>query len=337
MTGSWSPIDLRPYVTGEQPERTPALLARTDGQALLYPGTVHMVAAEPESGKSWLSLVAILEQLRAGHRAVLLDFEDTPGNTVARLLAIGGHPDDVINRLVYVRPDGPLDEAAEGNLDAILDLEPTLVILDGITDAMGTCGLDLGSNTDVATFLAQLVRPIAAAGPATVLLDHVVKSKESRGRYALGAQHKLAGVQVSLTLEVRQVFGRGRVGRSAIRVAKDRPGHLRGLARDGVDLGELVLDARDPDRVNASIEPVSSASRANYNRPTYLMARVSDLLASEPEGVTGRQIEARVTGKGEHIRHAVTVLLAEGHVEVVDGPRNAKVHRLVTPYVEADE
>ena len=46
------------------------------------------------------------------------------------------------------------------------------------------------------------IRPIAAAGAAVVLIDHVAKDKEKRGRYAIGAQHKLAGVAVAYGIEV---------------------------------------------------------------------------------------------------------------------------------------
>ncbi len=50
-------------------------------------------------------------------------------------------------------------------------------------------------NTDVARFGQMLPRWLAERGPATVALNHVTKDRENRGRYAIGAVHKLNGLR----------------------------------------------------------------------------------------------------------------------------------------------
>lgn len=333
-TSTWWPVSLRELLSGQRRASPPTVLTRDDGTALWYPGKVHSLAAEPEAGKSWLALHASAQQLAAGRHAVYLDFEDGPETAVERLLALGAHPEAIEERFHFIAPEGALDDEGQVALDVVLDQEPALVTIDGVTEAMGLLGLDLGSNADVARFMAGLVRPIVLAGPATVLLDHVVKSRENRHRYALGAGHKLAAVDVALTLEALTPFGRDRHGKSRLEVVKDRPGHLRAIARGGKLLGEFHLDARDG-ATEAWVDTPSPEASGPF-RPTHLMAKVSDLLEQYPEGLSGAGIESLVHGKAQHIRAAITVLIHERHVTVHSGPRGAKVHKLEEPFNETD-
>ena len=86
-------------------------------------------------------------------------------------------------------------------------------MIDGVTEALALEGLDMASNQDVAELL-QPARRGRSHGPAPPCcsIDHVTKDREARGRYAIGAQHKLAGVDVAYRLDVVQPFGRGREG-----------------------------------------------------------------------------------------------------------------------------
>lgn len=73
---------------------------------------------------------------------------------------------------------------------------------------MALHGMEMTDNTDVAKFGKLLPRQIAAAGPAVVSLDHVVKNREARSRYAIGGVHKMNGLNgAAYTLENRQPFG----------------------------------------------------------------------------------------------------------------------------------
>src|SRR5665811_288715 len=49
---SWLPVDLSTYLDGSHKPVVPTLLARTDGVCLLYPGLIHSLHGESESGKS---------------------------------------------------------------------------------------------------------------------------------------------------------------------------------------------------------------------------------------------------------------------------------------------
>jgi hypothetical protein len=63
----WAPVDLDPVLAGGEIDPPPALLARNDGRFLLYDHAVHTISGEPSSGKTWLTLIACVQQLELGH------------------------------------------------------------------------------------------------------------------------------------------------------------------------------------------------------------------------------------------------------------------------------
>src|SRR5687768_6675613 len=86
-------------------------------------------------------------------------------------------------------------------------------------------------------------------GAAVLMLDHVTKSREGRGRFAFGSQHKLASGDVGFLLEARQPAGIGRTGRTSILISKDRHGALRQKGSPGRDMlswyADLVLEGSE--------------------------------------------------------------------------------------------
>jgi hypothetical protein len=62
---------------------------------------------------------------------------------------------------------------------------------------------------------------------AVVCVDHVAKHT-NRGRFALGGQHKMAGLsRAAHIMEMEQPFAIGQCGVANVRVGKDRPGRVR--------------------------------------------------------------------------------------------------------------
>jgi hypothetical protein len=216
------------------------MLTRADGEQLLYAGKIHSVAGEPESGKGWFALRCLDERLAAGEHVLYIDFEDEAHTVVGRLLALGVDPERIRSHFHYVRPDEPLSDAGRAEIERVLiERKPTLAVIDGLTDALAIHGVDLRDNTEVANWMRALPCTLRDGGAAVVINDHVVKDSDSRGRWAIGAQHKLAKVDVSYHLRVQEPLGRGLTGRVLIRVEKDRPGHVRQLAA-GRTVAELV-------------------------------------------------------------------------------------------------
>lgn len=326
----WQPVDLAPVLDGSWRPPQPTVGRRTDGRGLFYPGKAHTLASESEAGKTWLALAAALDVLGAGGQVLYVDFEDDEGGVVGRLLALQATPPTVAERFHYLRPTEPLGAGVHRDdlAGLVAATRPALAILDGITEAMTLHGLDPLKNNEAATFGRILPRPLAAAGAAVVCLDHVTKDREGRGRYALGAAHKLNGLDgAAYLLDNRQPFGVGITGRSTLRIAKDRPGQLRrhGLPGSGGThwYGDLVLNSHAEDFAEVTIEPPSD--RADDFRPTVLMQRVAEAL-DQHGPLAQRRLCAAVTGKTPSIRQALDCLILDGYVS------EQTPHRLLKPY-----
>lgn len=337
---SWRPVDLRPVLDGTYRPPQPTVGARDDDVGLFYPGRVHSIASESEGGKTWLALHASMTELSRARGVIYLDFEDDEGGVVGRLLHLGTSRERIRDHFAYIRPSDDIRKAANGRdlAQALGDLRPSLVVIDGITEAMTLHGLELKDNGDVARFGTLLPRRIADRGPAAVALDHVTKDRDGRGRYAIGGVHKLNGVNgAAYLLENRSAFGIGITGRSTLFVAKDRPAQLRQHAfRAGAGMhwfADLVLESVVVDGtplLNSSLcvpEPQTEGFR-----PTVLMARVSEAIAKAARPLSMTEIRDCVTGKNADVRTAVAALVDDGYLAVESGARGAQMHSLVKPY-----
>jgi hypothetical protein len=300
--GGWELADLVPILAGKTAEQAPSMLLRTDSKGLVYPGKVHVIAGEPEAGKGLLALAGCAERMGLGEHVLHLDFEDTPETAVARLRALGV-PDPLIYGLFhYASPQDPL----QGDIRQLVPPGTTLAVVDGVTEAMTLHGLKMLDNTDVATFLALLARPMAAAGAAVLLLDHVSRDREARGRGAIGAQHKLAGVDVSYMLDIVRPFGRGLEGLSRLTVTKDRPGFIRATSAGRKLAADLELYSENED-LAVLLKPIS------FDEPdplglTPAGRRVLNALPSAHPGSSPQEIGDRVVEQGwEAGLHRVTI------------------------------
>ena len=186
-----------------------------------------------------------------------LDFEDDAHSVVGdRLVATMGVTDDVVvGQFAYFNPDGPVTDAV---IDHLLSLEgdpPSLVVIDGVTEALAASGLSSNSSEEVATF-QRLPSALAQAGAAVVLIDHLPKDAWVTEMNPIGSQHKRSGISVLYRVLPVEDFGRGRAGRAVVRECKDRPGHVKRLGvavpfpgRTELDrvVAEFVIDDSDDD------------------------------------------------------------------------------------------
>jgi hypothetical protein len=328
---TWAAVPLEGIIAGTDTDEPPTILWRNDGHALLYPGRVHALFGEPEACKGWIVVAASAQQLTAGHRVLYVDFEDTAASVVGRLLALGTDPGAVLDRFIYVRPEEPIDERHRHELERAA-ADASLAILDGVTEALALQGLDLASNSDIATWLELLPRPLARMGAAVLMIDHVVKDRENRGRYAIGAQHKLAGVDCAYSVQVITPFGRGRDGRVKIIVTKDRPGHVRGIADEG-RVADVRLTSLTDGAVIVALE--TGEARTGSFRPTTLMERVSRAIEAAP-GLTKRALRQAVKGKDSAKDLALEILISEGHIDARRDSQATRHHSL-KPYRASDE
>ncbi|MFD3929562.1 DNA primase [Streptomyces sp. NPDC058614] len=339
---TWAPQDLASVLDGSYQPPQPTVGRRDDHVGLFYPGRMNSVASESEAGKTWLALIASLQEINDGNHVLYLDFEDDAGGVVGRLLCLGANPADILERFHYIRPENSPSSIDLIDLASVLEHNPTLAIVDGVTEGMSLFGLELKDNTDVAKFGRTLLRPMANSGAAVVTLDHVVKSSENRGRYSIGGVHKLNGLNgVMYMLENRRPFGVGVTGKSTIRVAKDRPGQIRknGLPHSsGMHwYADLVVKSESAEFAEAHLyapmvrDEEDREADEDQKRINGIKRKVLDALGKAGVPLTGKGIEDRVVGKAADIRRAVADLVDSGQIAAQPGPRNATLHSLSKP------
>jgi hypothetical protein len=353
---SWQPVALGPYLDGTiQPVR-PAEWWRSDGVGLLYPGLVHSVYGESESGKSLLMqhlAAQIISDPKNPRPVLYVDFESDPASVIERLRMFGAQPDDIARWFAYVRPEVDPDHAFSNRAaeqDAYGQLLATrwaLVIIDGVGEALTVYGKSDIDNGEVRQWSRQLPQPLAErTGAPVVLIDHLGKNTETRGRHAIGAQAKLATISgAAYMVEPLAPIGRGLRGILAIRLTKDRPGWVKahgGTWRKGdrsqvVALADIDATQRD-DLTMVTIGPPDDhvGDPARPFRPTQLMEKVSQHVEEAP-GTSRSQITAAVQGKAQAARAAIDLLQAEGYIKAALGPRNAQQYSSVRPYRQRDD
>ena len=137
-----------------------------------------------ETGKSWFAIACVVAELTKGNRVIYVHFEEAdPADTIERLQALRV-PDQGSSTVHFRRPNEPVDQAA---LAVLLDPAPTLVVLDGVNEAMYLHGWSVNDTDGAAAYRRHLVRPCTPVGAAVLSADHVVKDQDKRGRNALGA------------------------------------------------------------------------------------------------------------------------------------------------------
>jgi hypothetical protein len=301
-THSWRPVDL--VASGLQPTEPPSI------GNLVYPGLRHLVSGEPEACKTWIALVLCAEEILAGRTALWLDFEMGRRQMYERLTALGLVDEQIQHGFVYLEPDEPLRDDLRAEFEAqVAVTQPSLAVIDSNTPAHGLHDLDPIKGTDVEAFQRILVAPLRAHGAAVLQLDHLTKSKENRGRYAIGSERKLSVCDVHLTLEtIGSPFARGRTSRIKIGVHKDRPGHLP--RPKAVEL-ELRSDGT---RVTWKWHPMDATQSDTGWRPTIYMERVSLYLEGLTQPVPRETVVRDVTGRAIYIRPAIDCLINEHYI-----------------------
>lgn len=274
---------------------------------LIYRGKRHAMSGPPEAAKTLAALIFGLEWYRAGHGPfALIDFEMGEHATRLLLHELGATLAELA-AVYYVPAEGPPDAA---DLDAIETAGVTLVIIDAAAGAYDVSGLDDMKRADAEKFARAWVTPLWKRGIATILIDHVVKKTNARGKFAIGTERKLGAIDVHLGLEAIKQLHRGADGLITFTTHKDRPAHLSRPRATELELRS------DPD-THAITWTFREAGTASTNeggfRPTTLMEKVSRYLERQTEPIFRSKIAKpdAVSGKREWVLVAVDCLVTE--------------------------
>ncbi len=296
---AWAPVDVAAaWETTEIEEQ--ANVGRLSGDmpiGLFYRGKINGVHAESEAGKSWLACLVVVQEIQAHKYVAYIDFEDDAGSIVRRLKLLGASRQDVVTFFHYYSPTSPLTEDDEQEFRRLISLKGTLVVFDGMTEAMAIEGLKGNDAEDVAAWHAKMTKPFAAAGWAVVVLDHVPHD----GKRAIGSQHKKSALTgVSYFLEPVRPIGKGVTGKSRLKVEKDRGAWVRSHAIPGSTpqyFADLVIDFEGKSLPTVDLWPAVQADNKGYKAEPPERVR-NDILAflAENPGASKSAVRRAVKG-----------------------------------------
>jgi hypothetical protein len=342
---TWEPLDLGPYLRGEvQPPKQTVGLARSDGIRFLYDGRENVVIGETESGKTWFALGCVARELRMGHHVLYIHYEEADAaSTIERLRLLGVPDTDTATGLRFIAPNRP--PHAEW-LCGLLNPVPTLVIHDGINEAMTLLGAEIKDVAGASEFRRRLIRPCTKAGATTLGCDHMPMVRDHSRRDAYGSVHKgnaLDGARI--LLENIEPFGRNMRGASSVYVTKDRPGRLRAHGTPTKTpgktfMGVLVVDdmTGGPDFLLELYAPRDDEDDAT-GRPATL-AELGDIVHQVIAALPDHSVDslrklyaamrqAEQPFREQSIRMAVDDLVIAGRLAEVPGKRGATGYRAV--------
>lgn len=356
---SWQRVDLEPYLTGQIERPGATVLTRDDGQGLFYGGRINTVFGSSGSGKSWVAMMAAVQEIAKGERVLYLDFEDLPESVIERFLLLGAGVDDLQNQLAYIRPDDPIAAMQRGRFGstatdagqeneetftATLEaLDPTLVIVDGMNEIYGLHGHDTNAASDT-SFVTAWIKTLTRGGRSTVVVvDHTGKNGGS-GSSPVGAHHKVAMVQGTAIRADRLVRPKpGVLGEVSLVVYKDRLGTVLSKSTEDENdarCGTVYIDSRRPGRVDMSIDPPNigevviggstdqDESLRKLSKADQRGDEVLDLFDGQPDVCLTTREVAKSLGESESmIRKVWETLTISGKV-IKEGRTKSTVYRL---------
>jgi hypothetical protein len=301
----------------------PSLVRRSDDSFLVYRERVTWLNGDPGCGKSWVADAAVLELITNGGSAAVLDYESSPTVAARRLADLGATEDD-LHRVVYVQPVGPIDELAGAWLqELVTDRGIALVVVDSCAEALAAEGIDENEAGPVTAWISRLPRALARSGAAVVVIDHLTKASDGRGRWARGSSAKLAAQDAGFTLVTRRPFSRNHSGEADLIVAKDRSGYLGATGETAANvkfdvyrgsLHRVVFDMPSADTGTGSPDDVAAIVSALHGGSASL-----------------RDITAETGIPTRRVARALVALRDERVVEETAGPRGGARWRLTTP------
>jgi hypothetical protein len=333
LTG-WERTDLTDVLADGYEAPRPTILERADGVSLLYAGRINALNGESGGGKSWIAQVAAAQQITAGHRVIYIDLEDHAASLAARLRLLGVDDAAIIDRLIYISPTRAAGgDAVDLIARHVTEDDVTLVVIDSVGEAMALQLMKQNDDDDVARWFRFIPRGLAALGPCVTLIDHVPKDNEGTKLYAIGSQRKRAAIDgVAYRVDTVVPFSTDKAGAITLTVAKDRNGTFPTHSQ-----AAYITVSPAGERLDIALTaPAARDAGGGVARPTFYMQRVSEYLEGGPAR-SSTDIETNVTGKAQHIRKALAVLVDEGFVKAHQGSNRTVWHQSIKPFRQDDE
>lgn len=320
-----------------QPE-PPTICRRQDGHALFYTGRVNGLYGDPETAKSWIAQMAIVETLTNGKKAALIDADHNGPTTTTHRLQLLGAPIQALanpNQFRYYEPHDAHD--LEQTITQATTWAPHIAVLDSLGELLPMHGTSSNDNDEITNALRALANPLANNGACVITIDHLPKNQDARNSgYAIGGIAKKRAMDGALIhVETKTPAAPGQTGRMTLKIEKDRPGKLREHST-GKYAGTFTLDSTRPNQTIATIDTETPITADGQFRPTGYMEKVSRYVENHDQA-TFNDIRDHIGGRLQTIKAAIDALINEGWMTTLNGPRNSKLHVVTATYREDED
>lgn len=310
----WEPADLSVVEDLEQPTILRVML----GKYLIRRGWVTLVHGEFASGKTPLCYIAVVEQVKAGNLAMIVDHEMGQSHAASLLRELGLTPEEIKAGVYFPAQPPPMTSAGRERIRKVVaeyGRDLAVVVIDSLSASMATgAGASDNDSIDVAAWFEDLpVWFTQQFNAAVLVIDH---SGVSDGPRPSGSHKKREVPQFHLWVKKVKPFSKAKpeAGRSNIIVMKDRSGDsVIGstaavlLTRPG---GSFYVTTPEEAKAPGSDGTVDLPLDAQPDDSNYEEV-YADLLAAGEEGIS----KTDLTGRGQrglYRRRAVDRLLVDG-------------------------
>ena len=279
------------------------------GRPMLSPGQIHIFYGPSESKKTFLGLAAVLE-----NHGFYIDLEMGGPGLSARLRKMNYEYSCSDGFAIYPTKSDLLVLVAE-----LCERPESVVVIDSFSQLSVLMDKDTNSGGDTGSIFQEVLRPLATAGHAVVVIDHSPKARNSND-HPIGSQNKKAQADVMLRMQVNES-----TGHSEIYVEKDRYHVLRSRLGNSSNLYGEVRLTDNPLRVKIIPQEGVDAILATLGVPHSVFQKMVQIMQAviSTGGLTKSEIDATVTGKSQTITAARNALLDQGFLveacETVDG------------------
>lgn len=293
-------IDLGPAWNGQRQRPAASILTRSDGVSL-FPVGVGYIFGDSGDGKSWVMLVAAVQEMRAGHAVVWVTYEDpNEAEIVDRLKLLGATTDD-LEHLHLFAPDESFGTLTFELARYCRSVSAVLIVLDSVGEANAVEGVNEDKDHEWGPWARYALRRLydlaiaddwdeagdtaPCSSLVVVPIDHSTKSKENP-HFPSGTKRKRAMVTgLMVSVNVRQPFGQEVEGRVQLVCSKDRTGRFR----RGEIVAEFVLDATTKP-YDVSIWPPKAGQEMTTGKKRNATERVLEVLNNTDQALTASEV-----------------------------------------------
>jgi hypothetical protein len=222
-------VDIAEIIRNGATAPEPDILRFTQDSYLFYSGEFNLIYGDTESGKTWLCLTAVVSTLNDGGKAAIVDLDHNGANSIVNRLQTLGASDDLLMDQQSFRLAEPV--TALELKEVVADLgtfKPEAVVIDSLGEVLPLFRANSNNADDFTLVHSDVIKPLARAGAAVLVVDHLPKNADSRQYGPTGTAAKTRAVGgLAVKVSAERAFKPGIGGSAKLELYKDRHGGVR--------------------------------------------------------------------------------------------------------------